>query len=90
MLGQTARVTRQRGRAPGASSRAALGLVIALAGCQIAPTFTTGYELVPVSTYHGPAVASLAVARFTEERPPRYYNTQGRMFIEKTCAGKAQ
>ena len=52
----------------------------ALAGCQIRPTFTTGYQVTPGDPTP-PADTSLAVTQFSEARPPRHYQTTGRMFL---------
>lgn len=52
----------------------------ALAGCQIRPTFTTGYQVTP-SDLTPPADTSLAVTQFSEARPPRHYQTTGRIFL---------
>ena len=57
-----------------------LVLLATLAGCQIRPTFTTGYT-VRQSNLTPPADTSLAVKAFTEARPPRHYETTGRMFL---------
>jgi hypothetical protein len=56
-----------------------LGLLV-LAGCPMTPTFTTGYEIVgqPVDPRSD---ATLAVRRFADQRPPRTYTTQGRLFM---------
>ncbi len=56
-------------------------LVMSLVSCQLAPTFTTGYEIASVPRDRAALRGSLAVLRFREERPPRFYNTQGRMFM---------
>ena len=55
--------------------------MVAVVGCQIHPTFTTGYT-VPAAVQAGPRTERrLAVKRFEEGRPPRYYSTQGRAFL---------
>ncbi len=50
-------------------------------GCQLTPTFTTGYEIEPKPLRAAPVAGKLAVMPFAEERAPRYYNTSGRMFL---------
>jgi len=50
-------------------------------GCQLHPTFTTGYSLDPQTQRASPVEGSLAVRTFAEERPPRVYSTSGRMFL---------
>ena len=64
--------------------RASVRLLVVLvsatvAGCQIRPTFTTGYAV----TKGQPQLAagSLAVKQFVEARPPRLYTTSGRLFL---------
>src|SRR5262245_43503537 len=52
-----------------------------VAGCQLTPTFTTGYELDPDRVRSTPLAGVLVVEPFSEEREPRYYNTTGRMFL---------
>lgn len=51
----------------------------AVAGCQIRPTFTTGYAVTTLPQQR--ENARLAVKRFDEARPPRDYHTQGRLFL---------
>jgi hypothetical protein len=51
------------------------------AGCQLTPTFATGYAHDPDRIRSTPLAGTLAVEPFSEEREPRYYNTTGRMFL---------
>src|SRR5262245_3602376 len=56
-------------------------LAVTVAGCATPPTFTTG-SAVQTASQPPPRVARrLAVKRFEEARPPRYYNTSGRAFL---------
>lgn len=65
---------------PGARGFAALcGLLVA--GCQLTPTFSAGYEPDPDRVRSTPLAGTLVVEPFSEEREPRYYNTTGRMFL---------
>jgi hypothetical protein len=50
-------------------------------GCQLTPTFTTGYEIKQSSLQPSPVAERLVVVPFSEERGPRYYNTPGRLFL---------
>jgi hypothetical protein len=50
-------------------------------GCQITPTFTTGYDLSPMSPAVERIDASLAVVPFREQRPPRVYTKAGKLFM---------
>jgi hypothetical protein len=52
----------------------------ALSGCPISPTFTARYD-VPAAAQGGHPGEALAVRRFADERPPRLYTTQGRLFM---------
>lgn len=63
----------------GACSIAAVGALLATA-CQLTPTFTTGYR-VDRTAASAPSHRTLAVEPFSEEREPRYYSTQGRLFL---------
>ena len=56
-------------------------LAIAMAGCQITPTFTTGYYVYKEALRSQPIQSTLAVKRFKEARPERLYSTQGRLFL---------
>lgn len=62
-------------------SLAITALAIATAGCQITPTFTTGYYVYQEALRPQPIQSSLAVKRFKEARPERLYSTQGRLFL---------
>jgi hypothetical protein len=59
---------------------AALSCVV-LWGCPISPTFTARYEVLPQPPRGEASSAAVAVRRFADERPPRVYTTQGRMFM---------
>ncbi len=80
------RETRARSDRPGSGGRlgargfAALCCLLG-AGCQLTPTFTTGYELDPDRVRSTPLAGTLVVEPFSEEREPRYYNTTGRLFL---------
>lgn len=65
------------------ASRMALVLVawLNLVGCQLTPTFTTGYRTEVVKLRPEPLPGTLAVREFEEQRPPRLYSTQGRVFL---------
>jgi len=64
---------------------AALSVLVALAfstsGCQLHPTFTTGYAPSAQTLRTEPVQGRLAVRRFAEERPARVYSTSGRIFL---------
>jgi len=68
------------GHARNRSGFLALLVATSLVGCQLRPTFTTGYTVrnatQPVTT-----PGRLAVKRFDEARPPRHYTTSGRLFL---------
>jgi hypothetical protein len=55
--------------------------LIAVAGCQLTPTFTTGYQVEHAALRPAPLDATLAVRRFEEQRGPRVYSTSGKMFL---------
>jgi hypothetical protein len=57
------------------------GACILLCGCQLTPTFTTGYWYDRAALRPAPVAGALAVRRFEEERPPRKYSTAGRIFL---------
>ena len=59
----------------------AIVLTLTVLGCQITPTFTTGYQFERAALRPAPLGASLAVRRFQEGRPPRLYSTTGRLFL---------
>jgi hypothetical protein len=58
----------------------ALAALLVLFGCQLTPTFTTGYQ-VPERLPGKTLDRSLAVVPFDEARPPRLYTTTGRLFL---------
>jgi hypothetical protein len=58
-----------------------ISLASCLLGCQLTPTFTTGYELDDTPVRDAPLAGTLAVRSFVEARPERYYNTTGRLFL---------
>lgn len=61
---------------------AQIALALICAGCAVTPTFTTGYRVAPpADAQPTPLAGSLAVRRFTDERPARLYTTQGRVFL---------
>jgi hypothetical protein len=60
---------------------AVVTIAIFSAGCQITPTFTTGYYVYQETLRPQPIQSSLAVKRFEEARPDRLYTKQGRMFL---------
>jgi len=49
--------------------------------CQLTPNFATGYEVPAWESPDLPAGGSLAVERFAEERPPRYFASSHRMWL---------
>lgn len=61
-------------------SCALLMTMVLLSACQLTPTFTTGYQL-PGRVPGSSVGRSLAVIPFEEERPPREYGLQGRLFL---------
>jgi len=61
--------------------RLALVFSLATAGCQITPTFTTGYELTSTPMRSAPVDGRLAVLPFEEARSERYYSSSGRLFL---------
>jgi hypothetical protein len=56
-------------------------LSIAIEGCQLTPTFTTGYYLHQEALRPRPIESSLAVKRFDEARPERIYTKAGHVFL---------
>ena len=62
-------------------SLAIITLIITTTGCQLTPTFTTGYYVYQEKLRTQPIQSSLAVKRFEEARPERLYSTQGRKFL---------
>lgn len=64
-----------------AASSLLAALAFALGGCQLHPTFTTGYAPSQQTLRAAPVPGRLAVRRFAEERPPRVYSTSGRAFL---------
>jgi len=62
-------------------SLAIVGFAVVTGGCQLTPTFTTGYYIHREALRAQPIQASLAVKRFEEVRPERVYTTQGRVFL---------
>ena len=59
----------------------AAALAVALVGCQLTATFTTGYEVDRVALRAQAISSSLAVKRFEEARPPRLYTFMGKLFM---------
>ena len=55
-------------------------LLFLVSGCQLTPTFTTGYKTTMIHPEKAPIFTSLAVTSFDEARPPRIYSTQGKIF----------
>jgi hypothetical protein len=50
-------------------------------GCQLTPTFTTGYQVDPGRLRSAPVPEKLAVVSFEEDRSERYYSSAGRLFM---------
>jgi len=59
---------------------AALLALLLLSGCQLTPTFTTGYQI-PGPIAGTTLDRSVAVVPFEELRPPREYSSAGRTFL---------
>ncbi|MBN1866689.1 hypothetical protein JW916_05310 [Candidatus Sumerlaeota bacterium] len=53
----------------------------AFVGCQLTPSFTTGYRVDSVRLLDVPLQDSLAVKRFEDQRAPRRYTTAGKLFL---------
>lgn len=49
--------------------------------CQLTPTFSTGYDVDQTALVSPAAPRTLAIEPFSEERDPRYYDKQGRVFL---------
>lgn len=63
--------------------RALVAVVVltATSACQLTPNFETGYEVERASLRAQPPVGALAVKRFEDARPPRYYSSVARGFL---------
>jgi hypothetical protein len=59
---------------------ATLTALVFLSGCQLTPTFTTGYQI-PERLSVQSVDRSMAVVPFEEARPPRLYTTAGHLFL---------
>jgi hypothetical protein len=76
----------QEGHLVDRGGRTLIGILVVAAlfattGCAITPTFTAVYPFDREALRPAPLGATLAVERFDDQRPPRKYTTQGRMFL---------